>query len=494
MGLVAGLVAGIVALLWAVAAVAWASPTPPPKLAAVVLPRDHASHPGFQVEWWYTAGRLTDAHGDQYFWFATAWSGGPGLVARVNVVDLRQNRIVLADQYIRPVPLSEPTTLVDVGSYAMSWRPAGRRGIWSVNAPTPTGALVLTLTPRAPYMLNGKRGIIHQGPELSDYYSEPRLLAQGTLTVAGKHLHVHGLGWLDHQWGNFESSSAAVHWNWFACQLNDGRNLMLYQFIDGQAEPTGIQAGTLMTRNGTVRHLERFTISGRSPFVHPTGAQASYPLRWRLGVPAARLNLAVRSLASNQFITMTFVPSFWEGAAAITRGPAGNCIVESTREPIVPIARQRSSAALAARSRRLLITRRDQDADRDREVGVVTREVVIDGIDVAAREVADARPHRHPQCRSDGVEDQEAPPVHAADTGDDAVGLAQALDEACDDDDLAAVSIEEAGCLVDALRGEEYIAPVAVDEPAAAKVTDGKAGVVAQHGGEEPDQPDEVDR
>jgi hypothetical protein len=32
---------------------------------------------------------------------------------------------------------------------------------------------------------------------------------------------------------------------------------------------------------------------------------------------------------------MTFVPSFWEGAAAITHGPPGSCVVESTRKPTV---------------------------------------------------------------------------------------------------------------------------------------------------------------
>jgi hypothetical protein len=49
-------------------------------------------------------------------------------------------------------------------------------------------------------------------------------------------------------------------------------------------------------------------------------------------VPSAGIDITVSSLARNQFIVNSFIPSFWEGAAAITSGSAGSCIVESSRE------------------------------------------------------------------------------------------------------------------------------------------------------------------
>jgi hypothetical protein len=49
-------------------------------------------------------------------------------------------------------------------------------------------------------------------------------------------------------------------------------------------------------------------------------------------VPAGRLHLRIRALARDQFIVNTLVPSFWEGAATITRGAPGRCIVESSRQ------------------------------------------------------------------------------------------------------------------------------------------------------------------
>jgi predicted secreted hydrolase len=315
-------------------------------LRPVVLPRDHASHPRFGIEWWYTTGRLTDAQGGRYFYFATVWSSPMGLVARVNVVDLRDDRIVADREYVNPTPLLQRTTTIRAGGYVASWRPLGRWGVWSITAPAtgglaslpapapaPQGALTLRLVPQQPYVLNGTRGIIRQGPAPSAYYSSPRLTVTGTLVADGRRLTVHGQGWFDHQWGNFPTDQSSLRWNWFACQLADGRDLMLYQFLTPDERPAGIQSGTLVLRDGRGGRLQRFTITPRGPFLRPAGAQATYPQAWTLSVPAAHLKLSLRSLAANQFIWMAFVPSFWEGAAAITHGPPGSCVVESTREP-----------------------------------------------------------------------------------------------------------------------------------------------------------------
>ena len=323
-----------------------ASPTGPPALAPVVLPRDHASHPGFGIEWWYTTGRLTDTHGGRYFYFATVWSATSGVLARVNVVDLRHDRIIADREYLNLIPLRRRATNIRAGGYVLSWQPQDPWGVWSLtapatgglsslppHAPSPRGALSLRLIPEQPYVLHGARGIIRQGPAQSAYYSAPRLAVSGTLVAQGRTLTVKGQGWLDHQWGNFPTDQSSLRWNWFACQLNDGRALMLYQFLTANDVPSGIQSGTLVLRDGRGRHLQNFTITPDGPFLHPPGAQAMYPQAWTLSIPAAHLNLSLRSLAANQFIWMSFVPSFWEGAAAITHGAPGRCVVESTREP-----------------------------------------------------------------------------------------------------------------------------------------------------------------
>jgi predicted secreted hydrolase len=345
-GLAAALVVVGVSLAIAAPTPAGASSAGAPALTPVVLPRDHASHPGFGIEWWYSTGRLTDAQGGRYMYFATVWSAPMGLVARVNVVDLRHDRIIADREYVNVTPLSQRTTTIRAGGYVESWRPSRRWGVWSITAPTagglaslpapappPQGALSLRLVPEQPYVLHGTRGIIRQGPSPSAYYSAPRLAVTGTLIADGRSLAVHGQGWFDHQWGDFSTDQGSLHWNWFACQLADRRALMLYQFLTPTGAPAGTQGGTLVLRDGRGRHLRRFTITPHGPFLRPGGAEATYPQAWTLSIPTAHLKLKLRSLAANQFIWMAFVPSFWEGAAAITHGPSGSCVVESTREP-----------------------------------------------------------------------------------------------------------------------------------------------------------------
>jgi predicted secreted hydrolase len=306
----------------------------------VVLPRDHAQHVGFQVEWWYGAGLVRDRRGRPYTWFATIWRAGPGSVGRVNVVDLRRDRVALAREYVRlgAQPATPPLSL-DAGGLRMRWRAHGAFGRFAVDAPTDAGDLALSLVPRRRYILHGRRGIIEQGGGgPSGYYSSTRLRASGALRLPGRRVTLRGEGWLDHQWGSFASHPEALRWDWFACRFRDGRDLMLYRFLDLHNRPRPRYfTGTLVDRHGRTRRIATFRATPLHPVIRPAGATASYPLAWRLRVPRARLALTLRAMARNQFVRNRLVPSFWEGAARVTRGPRALCFVEDSREPL-PVA------------------------------------------------------------------------------------------------------------------------------------------------------------
>jgi hypothetical protein len=47
------------------------------------------------------------------------------------------------------------------------------------------------------------------------------------------------------------------------------------------------------------------------------------------------VDVTLDARARNQFISNQIIPGFWEGAAAVTSGALGDCIVESTRESIL---------------------------------------------------------------------------------------------------------------------------------------------------------------
>ena len=120
----AGLITAAVALVLLAGAAA-TNAASLPTLQPVVLPRDHGAHPAFQVEWWYTAGTVAAPGGRDYFWFATVWTGLGYRLAKVNVVDLRADRIILSREYIATGALRAGQTHIQVGGFSLGWR---RRG------------------------------------------------------------------------------------------------------------------------------------------------------------------------------------------------------------------------------------------------------------------------------------------------------------------------------------------------------------------------------
>jgi predicted secreted hydrolase len=323
---------GIAALVACAASVAVASAG---TLQPVQLPRDHGAHAGFSVEWWYATGHASGAHGRRYFWFATIWTAPQGAVGRVNVVDLARDKVVLAKEWDRAAPIAAGARRFDVGGLRLRWLASGRLGRVTVDARVDRADnLRLALVPERPYVRHGDHGIVRQGAGgTSAYYSATRLRTSGTLRIAGRPRRLNGPAWFDHQWGDFAAVPGALRWDWFACQLEDGRDLMVAQFLNADDQPLpGVGQGTLVDARGHAAPVQAFTATPVGATITPAGATAAYPLGWRLNVPQAGLDLSLRAVARHQFITMRFLPSFWEGEAAVVRGARGLCTVENSRE------------------------------------------------------------------------------------------------------------------------------------------------------------------
>jgi predicted secreted hydrolase len=186
-------------------------------------------------------------------------------------------------------------------------------------------ALDLELSARKPVVLQGDRGLSRKGAEpgnASYYYSFTRMPASGTVRLGRETLAVSGEAWMDREWSTSGLGEGVQGWDWFAVQLNDGRELMLYRLRrrDGGVDP--FSAGSLVAADGGVRRLDAGDVQVETlgQWTSPKSG-VRYPSRWRVSVPKAELKLTLEPRLADQELNVG--TRYWEGAVSVA-GSAGD--------------------------------------------------------------------------------------------------------------------------------------------------------------------------
>jgi predicted secreted hydrolase len=177
----------------------------------------------------------------------------------------------------------------------------------------------LDLLDQKGFVLQGDQGYSPKGPEAgnaSHYISQTRLETVGTIQVQGVEYRLQGWSWMDHEFSTSALSAGQVGWDWFALQLDNGSEMMVFQLRreDGTVDP--FSSGTLIFPDGTAQPLRKddFSIQVLSTWTSPH-SQAEYPSRWRIEVPSQRLILDIQPYLADQEHQLSTV--YWEGAVAM---------------------------------------------------------------------------------------------------------------------------------------------------------------------------------
>ena len=193
-------------------------------------------------------------------------------------------------------------------------------------------AIQLTVSSGKPLVVHGTDGISRKGSatgQASHYYSFTRLATTGKLTIGNESFDVTGTSWMDHEFGSADLDKDLVGWDWFSLQLDDQRELMLYQLrrANGSAHPAS--SGTLIDRDGRGHHLliGDFTLEPTSYWTSPA-SKAHYPQRWRLTIPSQQLSLELVPRMADQELspTRSTQVTYWEGAIETTGTAQGKPI------------------------------------------------------------------------------------------------------------------------------------------------------------------------
>jgi predicted secreted hydrolase len=188
-------------------------------------------------------------------------------------------------------------------------------------------AMSLALTPdRYDYFLHGPEGSAEMGdcngdPTTFDgytyYYSHPALTTTGSISIGDTAFDITGDTWFDHQWGNFKQCTLA--WNWFSLRLDDGRYIMLFQFLDDDGSPLpDLLGASLLDADGRVSFwvgADDVRLTPTRFWTHPEQG-AIFALEWIIETPVG--TFAVEPVFDNQ--TPSFLPGipyYWEGVIRV---------------------------------------------------------------------------------------------------------------------------------------------------------------------------------
>lgn len=312
---------------------------------AISLPEDHRSHPGYRIEWWYYTGTLRSTDegrrfGYQLTFFRIGVNATPPTPSRWAVRDLHMAHLAVTD-----VGASTHAAAERLNRAGPGWAGASETAyrVWNedwaaaldgtehrliASAPEQGIGLDLRLRETRPPALHGLGGFSRKGSSsgnASYYYSLTRMPTEGTLRAGGRSFAVRGSSWMDHEFGTTFLESHQAGWDWFSLQLDDGRDLMMFQLRgrDGSVDPRS--SGTIVAANGRTRPfgpgeirlepLRRWTSSASG---------ATYPVEWRVALPGEALDLRVEAVIDAQELHgLASGITYWEGAIDV-EGMAGS--------------------------------------------------------------------------------------------------------------------------------------------------------------------------
>lgn len=310
------------------------------------FPDDHGPHPNYRTEWWYYTGNLrsTDGRrfGFQLTFFRTALRPPTFRTLRLSAWDTAQ--VYMAHFSLSDVESGDFHTFQRLSREALNL--AGATAVpfrvwlddWSVKevGPATNGlpltvrlraaqdgvSLDLTLSPDKPVVVHGDNGLSRKGASAGNasyYYSLTRLRSVGVIRVQDRQFEVDGLSWMDREWSTNVLGPDMRGWDWFALQLSNGQELMLYQIRQRSkaARPEHrLSSGTLVHADGTTRVLDAdvFRIDALATWRSPRDSTV-YPARWRVRIPAYAIDLVVTPLLADQ--EMDTLIRYWEGAVSV---------------------------------------------------------------------------------------------------------------------------------------------------------------------------------
>ena len=305
---------------------------------ALNFPEDFGPHPGYQTEWWYYTGNLDSPDGRHFGYQLTFfrralrppteiagrssdWATNQVYMAHFALTDVQGRQQHAYERLARGAAGLAGAQASPYQVWLEDWRvEQSAPGVYQLQARQDGIAVELELVDQKGPVLQGDQGYSQKGPQpgqASYYYSQTRLVSSGSVALGDEHFDVQGLSWMDHEYSTSALAANQVGWDWFALQLEDGGDLMLFHIrkADGSLDP--YSSGMYFDAAGAKQNLsvEDFEIQVQGTWKSPH-TQAVYPSGWRVRIPELQLDIEIEPYLDDQELNLSY--SYWEGAVRIS--------------------------------------------------------------------------------------------------------------------------------------------------------------------------------
>lgn len=302
------------------------------------FPRDHGDHPDYRIEWWYLTAILTAPDGADYGlqWtlFRSALAAGEAEGWESPQVWFGHAAVTSAsahfatERFARGGTGQAGVTAAPFAAWIDDWKMAGDSlDRLRITATGEDFAYDIAMQAEGPLVFHGDRGYSVKSAQgqASYYYSQPFYTVEGTLTLPGGEVPVHGAAWLDREWSSQPLADDQSGWDWFSLSFDTGEKMMGFSLRDADGgsftSATWIAADGGATPYGdgnlVATPLETSRVEGRD-----------VPTRWRLTLQDRALDVNVGALNPKAWMDLS-IP-YWEGPVQVTGTHPGKGYLEMT--------------------------------------------------------------------------------------------------------------------------------------------------------------------
>ncbi len=290
----------------------------------VSLPKDDAPHPSAYTEWWHYNGHLQSSDGKRYSFHYTIFllnALATHTVIHASFVDQQTGKY-----YSYQHRNAGNSSLGNQEGFHFSqggWLMSGSNGVDKLRSAAPDFLFDLDLVSITPTVYQGGTGLLDfKQAGKSYHYNRSRMQVSGIAGPKGQDKAVTGQAWFDHHWGDFRTT--ALRWDWFALQLDDGADIMLYQLFTPDREPVLISGTYSKASETSLLAKDHFVVEPQAYWTSKK-SKLKYPMKWRVKVPAEDVDIILSPvIKSSEFdARMTIYSTYWEGAVNISGTETG---------------------------------------------------------------------------------------------------------------------------------------------------------------------------